>query len=491
MLIEKKKFYTVSLMLLLLVIEIIAANGILYGYLSLTVDNSIQLVSAICVFLFVLSILTWKLLTNEIICPYLFFYICLFLFCCGQSLTWAFGLTAGTRDLMTRVDYGLNHDYILISLIYSMLCLTMFHVGAILYTKGGNPDKALWNSQEVTKTFKNLGKLLLVFTIPAFIATSVQVVLSVISGGYLAYYDLIYERFAILKILDYVADYYQPCLLLLLVGYRDGKSRTKAIIVSLFILDIIAQLYIGGRNRAVLAIISIILVYHYFIKPVNVKRSFLIIIGGYFGLAFLNAIRYSRIESGRGIFSFLEYVDLAPLNVLCEIIGELGWSLSSTTWTMMYAENSIGFQYGMTYLMAPLGIIPNLGFWAVHPAKAYNPSEWLQSFTMANYGLGYTMVAESFINFGWFGCIFMLFAGGLIVNFLDRVRRIDVENNLFVTTFQIMFIMTLTKLLVRSTFASTVREIGYVLIPLYFLITYKLYKQVRIRKKHELLHGSK
>ena len=94
------------------------------------------------------------------------------------------------------------------------------------------------------------------------------------------------------------------------------------------------------------------------------------------------------------------------------------------------------------------------------------------------------MIAESYINFGWLGSLFMFFVGGIAVRFIDSVRRKNVETNILTSTFQIMVIMTLTKLLVRSTFASTVREIGYVLLPLYVMIIYRLSRKKSARRKN-------
>ena len=115
--------------------------------------------------------------------------------------------------------------------------------------------------------------------------------------------------------------------------------------------------------------------------------------------------------------------------------------------------------------------IPNLGFWKIHPAKIYaNVGDWLEEVLNYDHGIGYSMTAESYINFGWFGLIIMFIFGAILVNLLANTKRVDTEENILGATFQILIIMTIMKSLVRSSFSNSMRAIVYILIPLYLLI---------------------
>ena len=98
---------------------------------------------------------------------------------------------------------------------------------------------------------------------------------------------------------------------------------------------------------------------------------------------------------------------------------------------------------------------------------------------MLNYdhGIGYSMTAESYINFGWFGLIIMLIFGMILVKLLANTKRVDTEENILGATFQILIIMTIMKSLVRSSFSNSMRAIVYILIPLYLLIRHILNKE--------------
>ena len=146
------------------------------------------------------------------------------------------------------------------------------------------------------------------------------------------------------------------------------------------------------------------------------------------------------------------------------------------------AAGCSAFRYGLTYLVSVLAPIPNIGFWAVHPTRQFaDLAHWLQDAMHMRYGPGYTIVAESYINFGWFGIAAMVVIGVIMARSIARISNKNAENNVLGMTFQIMIIMTIMKSLVRSSFSAAVRDIAYVLIPLYLLIRYSTRKEVSAR----------
>jgi hypothetical protein len=100
-------------------------------------------------------------------------------------------------------------------------------------------------------------------------------------------------------------------------------------------------------------------------------------------------------------------------------ISETGGSMGTVAATMALVPSTRQFDYGLGYGYAVLTAVPNV-FWAVHPAEQDDYQQWLiQTFdpvsASLNIGLGFSYVAEVYINFGWLGPIACVLIGlGLV-----------------------------------------------------------------------------
>jgi hypothetical protein len=89
-------------------------------------------------------------------------------------------------------------------------------------------------------------------------------------------------------------------------------------------------------------------------------------------------------------------------------IHEMGGSMMTISHTMDLVPAEHGFEQGEGYFYAFLTLVPNF-FWDKHPSIARMiPSEWLiwqvDPYTAQEGGsLGYSFVAEAYLNFGWLG----------------------------------------------------------------------------------------
>ena len=135
------------------------------------------------------------------------------------------------------------------------------------------------------------------------------------------------------------------------------------------------------------------------------------------------------------------------------------------------------YRYGTSYLVSLLSWIPTPLFGNVHPVTIYGElSWWLQNSLRLPYGPGFSMMAEAYINFGWFGGIALFFEGTIMSKLLARVPCKRAQEDVIGSTFQIMIIMILTKSLVRSSVDQATRSAFFVIIPLYLLIHISLPK---------------
>lgn len=436
------------------------------------VEQALIMASAICCIFVLLEFASWIRLTGELLCPYTVFLLVLFLFCCGQAIGWVLHIDMGNKDMWDRIDHNMSKHLLLQGLTYSNIGILFFHLGAIITTKCDRyySKTAKWSAEEVREAFKGIGKILLIICIPAFLANTYMSVMQVIQSGYAGIYTFQQNSSMVMRFLNILSNYYQPCLLILLIAYND-EIRKRRWIVMAMMLDVIINLFIGGRSGAVMSLLAIILAFHYFVQPFTKRQFALGAVGGYFGIAILNAVADIRDVANRNLLDFFPMLFSSLSNVIGEFIGELGWSITSVCWTMNLVPGSYEFRHGMSYLVSLISWIPSQFFTGTHPVVVWGElSTWLQKALNMTYGPGYTMVAEAYLNFGYMGYI-ALFAEGMIVSYMiAQISRIDANRNLLKSTMQIMVIMILMKSLVRSSVSIAFRQYIFVLLPLYILI---------------------
>lgn len=481
MVVSRKKLYSSVIMMVIIAIQYFFTYYVQSNAGDMSVDSRLVMISTVCLVAFVLELIIWRWMSGELFSPYFVFFLVLFIFSCGQSIGWATGIDIGDKDLWNRIDHGLNRSLLTNGLSYSMLAISFFHLGAIFSAKNlpyyHNPSK--WDRGTVLKAFDEIGRIMLIICIPAFIAKTAQDVLAVASGGYGSYYIVNASRGAFMSLISIISDYYQPCMLILLISNRKNRRR-RLLIVGAMMIDVIFSLYIGGRSGAVMTLLGILLAYHYFVRPFTAKETIIGAAGGYVGIAFLNGLATIRGSAGRGVTDFVNVLGTSFSNVIGSFIGELGWTLTSICWTMdLVSSSQPSLRYGMSYLVSSLAWIPSFFFGgrANHPTVIWaNLSDWLQQSLHMSYGPGYTMVAESYINFGWLGVFAMAIEGFCIGKMIAKVRREYVDENILGATIQVVIIMTVMKALVRSSLSVAIRSVVFTLIPMYLLIKITLSK---------------
>lgn len=475
MLITSKKFRVIIICILVLAIEIVVSINALNN--GTEVDSALRFVSAVSAIAFLTELFLWKRLTGELLSPYTVFFVSLFVFCCGQSLGWIFDVKMGIRDLWYRTTYGTNHRILLEGMCYSMIGITSFFFGSVIKTRLDRDQdySNSYSSDDVIKAYRNIGKLMLILCIPSFLAITLQNVMAVASSGYLAYYSVASSRSVIMRIANILADYFQPCLMILLIGYKDNTSKRRLILAAMMI-DVLSSLYVGARSGAFMTVLAVLVAYHYFVSRFTKKQVVGFGIAGYLVMAISNSISLSRVYSGRSIAdTFLGL--FSATDVINEFIGELGWNISSICWTMNLVPSSEPFRYGMSYLVSLLTFIPSAFFPNGHPVVRWAQlGDWLQSSLGLTSGPGYTMIAEAYINFGWFGFLALFVEGIIVTRCIADVPRERVNDNLFGATFQIIVIMTVMKSLVRASVSAAMRTIIFVIIPLYLILRFSIKK---------------
>lgn len=260
-----------------------------------------------------------------------------------------------------------------------------------------------------------------------------------ISGGYYSVRE-IEEKIPF--ILGFIEYFFIPLGILALI-YSTNKFQKKVLSIAIISWSILTALT-GDRTTGIAGILVVILIaintkedtkrIH---NSNRIKRSMLIILllvllGYFIQIAYL----YRTKEA-------ITFSNIFNMNVIFSTLGELGFSFFPLLLSMRIVPQSEKFLLGRTYLYSiPGGIFPqNLdltGFIRYTNEMSRIPQKWLEQHYSYNFGLGFSLNAESYVNFGWFGLIAILVICSIIAKIL---REPNFKNKNYKFSQYISFVM--------------------------------------------------
>lgn len=417
---------------------------------------------------------SWKYLFEELFCPNLIFLFVAYLFTFSQSLLLPLGLVPEKLNLL----YKFSSSVLLEAQLFTLICLAFYHIGCVL---GGSKNIAdQEHDNRLFESIKKVGMYLLIISFVPFVINIFQMMSEVFRSGYGGLYNKSDVAVGLSAVIMNIAEYFQPALICLLVATTFNKTKQKLIYV-LFVAIILINLYLGARSEAVIFLVLLLLYNHYYVAPLKGFRLFVFMFAGFLFLSFLSVVGEVRSEVGRSFadygYAFIEKITTD--NLVIKAVCEMGGSMFPLASTIELVPNSYPFRGGSTYFYAFTSVIPNLNFWDVHPAMLYaNLGDWLQNVLQLTYGPGYSLVAEAYINWGWFGFIFFILYGwvnGRIFTLVAK-KNVLIRPDLFCF---VMIILILTIKTNRNSFLATVRGFFYMGIPIYLMVRYVYYRKLK------------
>jgi len=217
-----------------------------------------------------------------------------------------------------------------------------------------------------------------------------------------------------------LATFLIPGAFFLIAGAKESRP-TIAFAVAVILVFSAINFFMGWRSQAAMPMIALAWLWHRHVRPLNKG----LLLGGAVVMLFLvfPLVRAARGTSGDERLSadLLVNTLVSMDNPAVASLQEIGGSMMTVAHTMDLVPNSHPYEMGMTYVRAALTVVPNL-FWDIHPSVASEtPTHWLiwtvDPYTASRGGsLGYSCIAEAYLNFGWIGvpaclCLFgFLFA---------------------------------------------------------------------------------
>lgn len=414
---------------------------------------------------------SWHKITNTKFDAYLLFSIALYLFNVGHLFLIPFN---GVTEKFSFVDSWDITKATLFRVEYIVLSfLLAFHIGAIFAVK----KKDVQFCQSLTRigqleSIKKVGWLGVFVSMPFYISVTIKKLLIVAIYGYLGLYTNDNSNLEINSFSRILSDLFEPSVLCLVFYYENIKKHRLVTYSLSFLITCLPAFFFGARTGAVIMLGLMFLIYYISNKgEIPFKRIIIYAVSAYMILVLLVLVRNTRLYSNDSNNNFEISSELQKTiqeeKIIPSVISEMGWSMYATIKTIEMLNNpNENLRYGSSFLWSFTTLIPNF-FWETHPAQEHaNMSNWITKKLNFNYGIGFSIIAESYVNFGRAGFIFMFFFGILICTTLRPVNPLLYDNNYIRTMVSIIFLWFII-LIVRNNFMDTIRYVGYYVFPIY------------------------
>lgn len=389
--------------------------------------NTLQSIGIISITSYIMFLTSWFIHYKVKINYYSLFLVFTYFFFFGQFFLMILGVPMESGR--TILD-GLIPVQMLIKtgelIINSMILL---HFGVLVssqninrYNKKNNLDA---NKNGIHVQYGNAFKkvsfvIFLVSIIPSFIILSQNFIITLTQGYGAIFQSERYTTGGFNNILRFISLFTIPSFLMMLVAFKDSK-KLKYINV---ILVIYLALYFmsGSRLNGVLLLSVLLLIKHYWYKPIKYKESIRILVLSLIGLVILSTI--SEIRNALYVSSDISYLlretlrNIVVRNPIFTTMEEAGYTFLATAAVVTYSPSVVPFQYGSSYINSLAMIFPNL-FWDVHPAALTNTDIVFKGFLTQYGGIGSSFIAEAYWNFGYWS-LFMALIFGILIGVLTK-----------------------------------------------------------------------
>lgn len=488
-----KLLYSIFIITMIFIVAFLSINYFNNLDLSMNLnDNNIMYINGLLGWIIlIMHTLTVRKLSGTLISLNLMFFLFFVIFNFGQSLLFIFvSVNSNYRNL---IFYATNSE-IIKAQFFTLICMCSFSLGLVWpYSKYKldaflEKSRLIYDERKMFTSINQVGWIMFFVSMPAFLYSVILTLLVVINGGYASIYgygltsssnvSLMY-KFVLL-----LSNYFLPSLICLFVSNKN-KTLIRWFLNVLFVVYILYLFYIGVRMTAISVLIVFFVLHIRLIRDITNKQILFLIVLSYFFIVFINIVGEYRSLSGRNLLDYFRFLGNALMiknNPIIILITELGWSMFPLISVMNIMPNIFSFSIGSTYLWALTSIIPNLGFWKVHPAAIYaDGPNWLMKVLNMPYGPGFSLTAEAYRNFGWLGFILLIILGSVFgkIYLHDNKKTALYRPDLFIL---MLIIFSNTLITIRGDFLGFIRPTFFIGIPIYILFKffYKLNLKVHL-----------
>jgi oligosaccharide repeat unit polymerase len=388
---------------------------------------------------------SWYALTGSLFDIYGVFFLTGSLFNAGHALLEALRLNeAGILNGMFGTETTVR------TLILVTVGLAALHLGALLGAGRGraSPGERVDESAGPRRPPGRSGEagalrlvgwgLLAVSALPS-VAVLRRALSIVLTAGYMGLYQQ-QEPTGLAAGPQILADYLMPAAIFLGLG-SEGRRLPVLVSVAVVISHALIKLFLGYRAFAIMPVIAFAWAFHRSVR--RIPTTALLGAGCLVLFVVFPLVRAFRDTGGseRSSWSALVQSLWSVDNPCVAILAEMGGSMGTVAYTLELVPSSRDYDLGVGYLYALTTVLPNV-FGDLHPAVARGTaSDWLiwtvDPYTAARGGgIGFSFIAEAYMNFGWLGApVFLAGVGYGLAALAAWARGRDLLRVAFVACF--------------------------------------------------------
>ncbi len=303
----------------------------------------------------------------------------------------------------TMLDGRFPPETLVRSLYLVTICLMAMHAGALcspLHREDSHSGGEC-NTGESDRAARLTGMVLLaIAVVPSFFLFQ-NFVGIMLDYGYLE----IYRQGNSIGSVWALSGFLAPGLIFWMAGSRDHRGWRYACVVAtgLFVL---LHLFLGERAAAVMCAVPIAWLVER--QGRRIPRVMMVCLAAV-ALVVFAAVKQTRDTAWSRLSWDQQIGALGNLqNPLSSSIAEMGHTMVVVAHTISLVPAARDFDFGISYLYGASTVVPNVG-WDIHPSVSHGLlCDWITRtvepmVAAAGGGLGYSFIAEAYLNFGWIG----------------------------------------------------------------------------------------
>ena len=393
----------------LVVVLGLAATYIGAAARGLSVEQGLPLVGTLLLALSVWLLISWWLSEGSLLNPYGLFLVGSLPFHVGYAFLRAIG-----QESMVWLQGTVTEVQILQTLTFVTGCYAALHLGALgvaAFRSGATPGLV---TGEATRVY-HVGWLFLAISIVPMLLRIKGNVDVVMSGGYSSLFEGGGRdpSSGAEGLIALISDFYLPGVMFLMAGSR-GRRFGQVVALGGLMLYSGSYLFMGFRAFSLIPIAAAVWLWHRTVRTLPVLPVALT--GGGLFLIVAPLIRRVRDMSGvdRLSFDVLWEAYAGADNPVLALVAELAGSVLTISFTSELVPDVRPFEMGYGYLRSLANAIP---IWEAPDVYGYAGS-WLAwhvtpQLAVGGFGLGFSFMAEAYLNFGWMGGVAVVGVIGL------------------------------------------------------------------------------
>jgi oligosaccharide repeat unit polymerase len=390
-----------QLILGVLVLFLLLAAPLAYRAADVSAESLIYPASLASTLLFAIQVWSWRRSSGSLFDPYMIFLIAAILFNGSRTILEVFQL-----NRTGLLGPGFSPATTLSTIYLVAFGLWSYHLGGMLSRVFvGKRSPATPRPINIAISCRVGWWLIAISALPMLFLLS-QAVTAVLAYGY---FVALFQRGAPTSLSaapQILATFLIPGTFLVAASSRRKRSHLW-VTVAFTAVYASVQLFLGSRALAVTVLIPYLWLWHRSIAPIP---KILLIGGVGLGVLILPLIAAGRAVTGTDRYSpdvLLQEVNSVD-NPVINLLTEMGSTAVTIAHTLDLVPAARPFDCGASYAYAALTLLPNAAF-DIHPTISHGtPNTWLvrtvNPWTAAQGGsLGYSFLAEAYLNAGWIG----------------------------------------------------------------------------------------